>query len=172
MVQPCTSDLPDTWAIMEGTYELAAKFTSKFCLTTQENDRFRPVHVSPHHPLEQYWWTCNPSALLNEIFHGPNSKHSKDQIAAGLQVQRGDMRKSDTSAGTVAENSSVCRSLGMEAIIFSISLLNPISNRRSASSRTRTFTPLIRAEKPGVFWRWSMSLPGVATRICLIGSMY
>jgi hypothetical protein len=61
--------------------------------------------------------------------------------------------KRDTSSGTVAENNSVCRSLGIEAIIFSISLLNPISNRRSASSRTRTFTLLSLVENPGVFSR-------------------
>jgi len=63
------------------------------------------------------------------------------------------MTKGDTSSETVAENSSVCLSLGMKEIILSMSLLNPISNRRSASSRTRTFTPLIRVENPGVFSR-------------------
>jgi hypothetical protein len=61
--------------------------------------------------------------------------------------------KGNTSSGTVAENNSVCLSLGMKAIIFSMSLLNPISNKRSASSRTRTLTPLIRVENPGVFSR-------------------
>jgi len=94
--------------------------------------------------------------LQHEKFDGPNSNGFlfKDQIIQGRKGQSVTVTKiRDTSSGTVAEKSSVCLSLGMKAIIFSISLLNPISNRRSASSRTRTLTPLSRVEKPGVFSR-------------------
>ena len=73
---------------------------------------------------------------------------------------------SDTSSGTVAENRSVWRCFGSAATIFSISDRNPISNKRSASSRIRTLTPINLVANPGVFSIWSLSLPGVATRIC------
>jgi hypothetical protein len=74
-------------------------------------------------------------------------------MAGGVASPMLGLKKRDTPCGTVAENRSVCRSLGMKEVIFSMPLLNPISNRRSASSRTRTFTPLIRVEKTGVLSR-------------------
>lgn len=71
-----------------------------------------------------------------------------------------------TSFGTVAENRSVCLSFGKAAMILSISLRNPMSNNRSASSNTSTFTSFSRPLNPAVFSMWSLSLPGVAISIC------
>lgn len=71
-----------------------------------------------------------------------------------------------TPCETVAENRSVCLSFGKAVMIFSISFRKPMSNNRSASSNTSTFTPFSRGLNPVVFSMWSFSLPGVAISIC------
>ncbi len=63
-------------------------------------------------------------------------------------------------AGSVAENSTVCRSRGTEDMIDSMSSAKPMSSISSASSRTtvRSSSKLTVRRV-----RWSIARPGVAT---------
>lgn len=145
-----------------------------------------PVHVSPRYLLERYWWIHDLFLKQYGWFDEPSKRkysdfiHSLDQRKLQIKdsfqnffhiiAQRTCshlLRKEQTSSGTVAENRSVCRCLGTAATILSMSLRKPMSNKWSASSSTRTFTPISRVANPAVFSTWSLSRPGVATRICV-----
>ena len=65
------------------------------------------------------------------------------------------------SLGSVAENNIVCLLDGIAEQIFLISGRNPISNIRSASSKTRTPTL---SKRSCLWFKRSRSLPGVATK--------
>ena len=70
--------------------------------------------------------------------------------------------RSAISRGMVAEKNSVCRFFGMQATIFRMSRMKPMSSMRSASSRTSTETPSKVTAR--LLWR-SSRRPGVATRM-------
>ncbi len=64
----------------------------------------------------------------------------------------------------VAENRSVWRLVGMYFITFLMSLMNPMSSMRSASSRTR-ISILLRSQ--AFCWQRSSRRPGVATSMSI-----
>ncbi|OIQ66117.1 hypothetical protein GALL_523180 [mine drainage metagenome] len=89
--------------------------------------------------------------------------------ATGVTATRAGSRSiasasSAISLGIVAEKNSVCRLIGSLATILRMSLMKPMSNMRSASSRTRnstcpSFSPLLctrSSRRPGVATMTSM----------------
>jgi len=133
---------------------LTASKLYDFALTAQKNNGYKVLNLCMCLLITLFNSVNEPIIFLHCHMRNLADLITELQFIRLFMIQKGDNEiKRDTSSGTVAENNSVCRSLGIEAIIFSISLLNPISNRRSASSRTRTFTPLSLLENPGVFSR-------------------
>ena len=80
---------------------------------------------------------------------------------SGLRMKRREMRW--IPSGTVAENSSVCRSVGVCSRIFSMSSWKPMESISSHSSSTpmRTRSSLSVPRR-----RWSSTRPGVPHTIC------
>lgn len=123
-----------------------------------------PLHVSPHFLPVQYWWTHGLFSKQYGKFDEPATQPAFIISHILHEVSHHNIMET-TSCGIVAENKSVWRCFGTAAMIFSISLRKPMSKRWSASSRTKTLTPISRVANPAVFSIWSFNLPGVATRI-------